>query len=149
MNMATLKTIDVSTLPKQSSFSVTKGNGQRQLAVFTDPDCPFCKSLETTLASVNDITIHYYLFPLPMHQDAKRKATAIWCSGNRAEAWANFIASGKVPDSPACDNPVEGNIAFAEKNGISGTPTLIALASGKTLPGAVPKATLEAFLDNK
>jgi len=33
-------------LPLDQSFTVVKGKGERRLAVFTDPDCPFCRRLK-------------------------------------------------------------------------------------------------------
>ena len=37
--------LDWNKLPFNDAIKVVKGNGKRQIAVFTDPNCPFCKQL--------------------------------------------------------------------------------------------------------
>ena len=44
-----------------------------------------------------------------------------------------------------CDNPIERNIALAERLGFNGTPTVI-LEDGSVLPGAPSAAKLEELM---
>lgn len=37
--------VEFATLPLKDAIKVVKGTGSRQFAVFTDPDCPYCKKL--------------------------------------------------------------------------------------------------------
>ncbi|MBU3745356.1 MAG: hypothetical protein FGM61_12575, partial [Sediminibacterium sp.] len=76
--MQKLMAMPWSSLPLEASFKMVKGKGSRKLAVFSDPDCPYCKRLEKELEAVSDVTIHTFLFPLPSHPNAPAKAHAVW-----------------------------------------------------------------------
>lgn len=150
-----LAKVDWSALPMENSIRFVNGKGERVLAVFSDPDCPYCKKLEAELARLDNATL--YLFPFPiqsLHPNAVAKSTAIWCSKDRAQAWRDALAGEKVAGSVAtsvatkgdCENPITANVALAERLGINGTPTLIA-KDGRLLPGAVSAERISAWLD--
>jgi thiol:disulfide interchange protein DsbC len=145
--LAALTRIDFSTLPLDKAIKTVKGNGSRKLAIFSDPDCPYCKRLEEdTLAKVNNVTIYTFLCPLDQHTDAARKAGVIWCAPDRARAWNDWMQSGKLPaNAGTCANPIQANLALGKKLGVSATPTLI-LAQGDVVPGAIGREALEAKL---
>jgi len=44
--MDALNRADFSALPLQDAIKTVRGNGQKVVAVFSDPDCPYCKKLE-------------------------------------------------------------------------------------------------------
>ena len=56
--------IDPKQLPLADAFDVKHGNGKRELYLFEDPDCPFCKKFEQELPKINDVTLHVFLYPL-------------------------------------------------------------------------------------
>ncbi|MBB5470938.1 hypothetical protein OKW30_001908 [Paraburkholderia sp. Clong3] len=56
--------IEFASLPVQDALKQVKGNGARKIAVFADPDCGYCKQLETTLEDVGNITVYTFLFPV-------------------------------------------------------------------------------------
>jgi thiol:disulfide interchange protein DsbC len=122
-----LTTIKFNELPLQNAIEVKKGSGAYKFAVFSDPDCPFCKTLETGLAKtgVTDYTAYIFLYPLKdLHPDAASKSESIWCSKDKAEAWNNFMVKNVAPEKAVCDNPLSVNEALAEKIGVFGTPTI-------------------------
>src|SRR5215469_12844876 len=49
--------IDFASLPFNNAVKVVKGDGSRKIAVFSDPNCPYCRQLETTLKSMDNITV--------------------------------------------------------------------------------------------
>jgi thiol:disulfide interchange protein DsbC len=142
-------TIDFATLPLDKAIKTVKGNGGRTMAVFSDPDCPFCKELEKELVSVDNVTIYTFLFPITdLHPDAGNKARAIWCSADRARTWADWMHDGKAATAPAdaCKAEVIADInELGKKLRISSTPTTF-LADGKRIGGTVPAADLEQAL---
>jgi thiol:disulfide interchange protein DsbC len=142
-----LTAIPFDSLPFDSAIKTVRGNGSRKVAVFSDPDCPYCKRLEKELASVNDVTIYTFLYPIPsLHPNAAEKAKAVWCSADRQKAWDDLMLRGTAPAAPAtCANPVDKLMALGEKHRIFGTPTLI-FPDGTVVPGAVPLAQLEKML---
>lgn len=141
------KRVDVKTLPLGDAIKIVKGDGTRVLYLWSDPDCPFCKQLEETLAAVSNVTVYVYLMPLDgIHPDATRKAKAIWCSTDRAAAWTDLMLHGKSPTaSPNCDTPIERNLALGKSIGATGTPTMLN-ALGDVNVGRLPLDRLERFL---
>jgi thiol:disulfide interchange protein DsbC len=146
--LAQLTRIDWAHLPLANAIKTVKGNGKRQLAVFSDPDCPYCKSLETSLEKLDNVTIYTFLFPLAsLHPQSEAKAIAIWCSKNPSSAWHQWMVKAEEPKASVagCISPIKDNVALGQKLGILGTPTLIA-PDGSTKPGAVPIEQIEAWL---
>ena len=131
-------------LPLESAFKTVRGNGKRLLAVFSDPNCPYCKRFEKTLADVTDITIHTFLYPI-LSQDSHDKAKAVWCSADKVKAWDELMLNGVVPVAARCDTPIEKILELGRKYRINGTPTLV-FASGERVPGAISAEQLEKLL---
>ena len=52
--LAETNRIDFASLPFANAVKVVKGNGARRIAVFSDPNCPYCKQLETSLKSIDN-----------------------------------------------------------------------------------------------
>jgi thiol:disulfide interchange protein DsbC len=144
--------IDFSTLPFDKAIKTVKGNGSRKVAVFADPDCPYCKHLEKELASVNNVTIYTFLYPLSeLHPDAQARARAIWCSKDRSKAWTEWMASGRDVSAPGdqCKaDPIADLRALGIKLRINSTPTLV-FSNGQRTSGALPAAQLESRLEGK
>lgn len=130
-----------------NAIKTVKGDGSRVLAVFSDPDCPYCKRLEGELARMDNVTIYTFLYPLEsLHPEAKTKSVAVWCSPDRQLAWTQAVLTGTVPKLVACNNPVNDNLVLGSALGVVGTPTLIAM-DGRILPGAVPAEKLDQWLN--
>lgn len=141
--------IEFASLPLLDAIKTVRGKGTRKLAVFSDPDCPYCKRLEASLEKIEDVTIYTFLYPLEgLHPDAKRKSIAVWCSKNPSASWSAMMLKNEVPDAKCDNHPIERIAKYAQDNGINGTPTLI-FESGKSLPGAAPAERIEALLGEK
>ena len=145
--MNQLMKINFNSLPFDQAIKWVKGDGSRKLAVFTDPDCPFCRKLEPELAKLNNVTLYLFPYPIPsLHPGSEKIAEQIWCSADRIKAWNDYMLKGIAPTaSPNCPNPVKKNMALGEKLGISGTPTLF-FANGQRIPGLVPAEQLDRLL---
>lgn len=138
--------LEFGALPLSDALVSVKGKGTVKIAVFSDPDCPYCKDLEKKLKAVDDITVYTFLMPLVgLHPDAKRKAVAVWCAKDRQKAWDNWMNLALQPGTAECkDHPIDRNLALAERYGIAGTPTIV-LENGTVIPG-LPRGDLkEAF----
>jgi thiol:disulfide interchange protein DsbC len=131
-------------LPLADAIRTVRGTGARKLAVFSDPNCPYCRKLEAELAGLDDVTLYTFLVPF----QGEARPIAIWCAPDRAEAWrrlmldndATLLASGT-----ACEHPIDRNLALAHRLGVYATPTLI-WADGSRTEGAVGRSVLEARL---
>lgn len=143
-----LNSIDFRSLPFEKAIKVVRGTGAREIAVFTDPDCPYCKGLEKELAGVTDVTIYTFLYPLTtIHPQAAEKARAIWCSPDRAAAWTQWMLEDKAPQSGTCEgNPVDQLVELGQKLNVQGTPTLY-FGSGRRIVGGRPSKDLVELMD--
>jgi thiol:disulfide interchange protein DsbC len=137
--------VSFDSLPLDLAFKRVKGNGSRKLAIFSDPDCPYCARLEKELKSIDNVTIYTFLYPIDqLHPDAARKAKLIWCSVDPVKAWDQFFDSGVLPKNNGdCDNPVAATSALGQKLRVTATPTLV-FADGSVIPGALPAPRIEA-----
>jgi thiol:disulfide interchange protein DsbC len=145
---AALSKVSWNQLPLKNAIKEVRGTGARKLAVFTDPDCPFCKQLEQeSLASIDNVTIYTFLYPLTqLHPDAKHKAQQIWCSADPLKTWTAWMRDGVAPKGEGnCTTPIDSNLALGAKLGINGTPALV-FANGRMVAGALPKDQLEQAL---
>jgi len=145
--MQALSTVKFDSLPFDKAIALVKGNGERKIAVFSDPDCPFCKKLEQELAKIDNLTVYLFLMPIAeLHPNATGISKDIWCSEDRAKAWSAYMLEGKKPEGgKVCDTPIDAIASLTSELGIAGTPAIV-LADGRRLDGALPAAKLEAML---
>ncbi len=142
-----LNKINLAILPFDKAIKIVKGDGSRQLVIFEDPLCPYCKSLEASLLDVTNITIHVFLYPLEnLHPGASVLSRDIWCSNDRAVAWSEWMTLQKRPVSNVCDSaPVIELAELANKLKINSTPTLI-FADGVRQSGSLTADKIEQRL---
>lgn len=147
-----LSRTDFAKLPFDQAIKIVKGNGSRKVAVFSDPDCPYCKKLERdTLAKVDNVTVYTFLLPLTqLHPDAEHKAGLLWCAQDKPKAWQEWMLEGKLPqnDGACANNPVATLNGLAMKLGVSATPTMV-FESGEVSAGAMDADEFESKLTAK
>lgn len=136
--------IDFNTLPLNLAVKKVKGNGQRKMAYFTDPNCGFCRKLEKELSQVNDVTL--YLFMYPIFQGSAEIVRNVHCAKDPVKAWDALMLKGKAPATASCKTPTDQVMALAKKLRVNGTPNLI-FADGTQVPGYLPAAELEKHLN--
>lgn len=140
--------IDFASLPLESAIKEVRGNGKLKVAVFSDPDCPYCKRLEREFAKMTDITVYTFLMPIKsLHPGAVKRSEQIWCQSDRTAAWTQWMREGRMPNKAAsCGNPVAETVSLGEQLGFTGTPTLV-FPNGKIQPGYAPAAQLQKILE--
>ncbi|RMG91653.1 MAG: DsbC family protein [Zetaproteobacteria bacterium] len=128
--------IDWKRLPLDLAIVSGDPKAPHKLAVFTDPDCPYCKRLEALLKDLKGVRVYTFLYPLTqLHPDAWRKAQAIWCSKDRHDTLVKTMLEGIDPGHATCAHPLDRIGKLGDELGISGTPTLIA-GDGRRMAGA-------------
>jgi thiol:disulfide interchange protein DsbC len=131
-------------LPFELAMKQVKGDGSRQLAIFEDPNCGYCKVLRKSLGEIDNLTV--YTFPLPiLSPDSTQKVKNVWCAKDRAATWDDWMLKGKVPPTIDCEVPIEQMLALGKKLMVRGTPALF-FADGSRVGGAIPKAEIEKRL---
>jgi thiol:disulfide interchange protein DsbC len=149
-NLTTKRQEDVnrikwSELPQAQAFKVVRGNGSRQIAVFSDPNCGYCKRLEKTLQQLDNVTIYNYLIPI-LSADSALKSKQIWCAADQQKVWNDWMLNNLGPSGKSdCANPIDKNLTLAKNYGINGTPTIF-FTDGSRFPGAVQLADIEKKL---
>ena len=146
-----LNRIDWKILPLKNAIVSGDPKGV-PVAVFTDPDCPFCRDLEKELVKVKGVKVYTFLYPLEsIHKHARAKSEAIWCAKDQHKALLDVMLDNKQAGdikSKACANPIGENITLGESLNINGTPTLIA-GDGRKHAGSFSAEKLEKWVKQK
>ena len=101
-------------LSQANALKVVRGNGSRQLAVFSDPNCGYCKRLEKSMQQLDNVTIYTYLIPI-LSPDSAQKSKQMWCSSDPQKAYIDWMINGITPSGKAdCTTPLDKNMAFAK-----------------------------------
>jgi len=130
--------VDYSTLRKADA--VKMGKGERSIAVFTDPDCPYCRKMHAFWEGREDVTRYIFLNPLDMHPDAVKKATFILASADTEKALFEVFSGQLDNNREKLDKKYDdkGRLkeqkAFTEKLRVDGTPSY--WINGVFVPGA-------------
>ena len=139
--------IKFSDLPLELAVKTVKGNGKRVIALFEDPNCPYCKRLhQQALKAVDNTTVYTFLYNVITPESAA-KSKNIWCAPDRNLALEEWMVDGKTPAGAAADcvNPNEPVLALGSKLHVSSTPTIF-FADGTRISGAPDGPGLEARL---
>lgn len=143
-----LTAFDFSKLPLKDAIVIKQGNGARKMAVFGDPNCGYCKRFERDVASLRNVTVYTFLYPI-LGADSTAKSRDIWCAKDPAKAWRDWMINGTLPASTAgarCDAAaLERNTELGRKHRVQGTPAAV-FEDGSRAPGAVSADELEKRL---
>ena len=133
-----LATIKFADLPLDLAIKQVRGSGKRTVAIFSDPNCPYCRTLDRALMREENITIYTFLYPI-LRADSPDKARAIWCAPDRAKAYYDLMLNGKDPAVAAgCSAPLDKWLSLGQKIGVRATPTSFA-TNGQRVLGARPE----------
>ncbi len=141
-----LTAVNVKEIPLDLAIRKVRGNGKRQLIVFSDPMCPYCQQLERELEKINNVTVYVMLYPIEIKfKGSTELSKQIWCSSDRAKAWDDWMLRKVAPAAkPGCKDPIARIEQVGTKLNINNTPTLI-FADGGIIPGKVPPAQIEKY----
>ncbi len=141
-----LSAIDWNQLPFPWAVTTRRGDGRRQIAIFSDPNCPFCQKFEKDLAAVDDITVHIFMWPV-IKPESVRQTKSVWCSKDRVKAWNDLMLKRVEPTAPTdCDNPIDELVTLGRRLGATSTPTWF-LPNGEKYVGAQPMSEVVPLLD--
>ena len=136
--------IDINSLPLELAIKAVRGNGQRKLVVFSDPNCGYCKRLEKELLGITNVTIYTILYPIL--KGSKELSKAVWCATDRLKTWNDLMLRTIPPIGVNCNAPLSKLIQIGQKHNFNSTPTLI-FADGSVVLGMIPAEIIEKKLD--
>jgi len=136
-----------SSLPLELAIVSGDPKAKRAIAIFTDPDCPFCRRLERELKKTSGIKVYSLLFPLErIHPNARRHAEAIWCAKDRRQAMERVMLEGADLSPPkGCKAPIDRILRTGMRLGVTGTPTIVA-DDGRMHAGFMTAEELQRWL---
>ena len=143
---AALPKVKFADLPLNSAIKIVRGNGKRQMAIFEDPNCIYCKRLEKSVSALNDVTVYVFLYPV-LGDDSVAKAKTIWCAKDPGKTWTAWMEDGTpLGTSPSCTTTsIDQNVALGGKLQVTGTPTIF-FANGRRVPGAISQDDINKLL---
>ena len=140
--------VDFASLPLQLALKIVRGDGSRPIAIFEDPNCPYCKRLEREIRTLNNTTIYVFLYPI-LSDDSVNKSTRVWCSKDPSAAWSKLMIDGQALDNApeGCKTPISDVLALGQRLSVTGTPTLV-FADGRRAPGVIPIDQVEQMMNS-
>ena len=132
-----LNKVSFADLPLEMALKKVRGDGKRVIAVFSDPNCGYCKRLEENLKEVDNVTIYTFMYNI-LSEDSARKSKNIWCAADKVKAWEDWMLNGKqaAPAADKCADPGARVYELGQKLKISGTPTIV-FSDGTRVTGAI------------
>lgn len=137
---------DWSLLPLSDAIKI--GSGDKKLAIFDDPDCPYCRQFHAQIPKLKESGVEMYIFLTPikqLHPLAYDKSVTIWCNHNREKALADVMTGEKDLPKVACLNPIDRNLALMRSIKVLGTPTMFTNTGKKIEGNAKVEKIMEAF----
>ena len=98
------------------------------------------------IAQRADIAFYLKLYPLRGHQDSYWKSKSIVCEKSVRLLEENFERK-PIPKTECSTQEIDNTIKFAEKNGITGTPTMV-LPDGSLYLGQIDADKLIKLIDD-
>ncbi len=140
---------DVSKLMSVNSVLIGNPKASKQIFVFSDPDCPFCRAMHAELLQLvadMDIAVYIKPFPADIHPGAYEKSQTI-LEMNSLEILNKAFAGEEIPHPKDVNNKsaIEDVIGLAKSLGIKGTPAIL-LPNGKIEVGFRNVASLKKML---
>lgn len=141
-----LNRVDFTELPLEHAIKQVKGDGSREIVVFEDPNCIYCKRLHETFAEIDDLTVHTLMFPI-LAPDSRTIAEHVWCSEDAAQVWSDWMLEEKQPAEVNCEAPIDDFLKLGMSLGVQGTPAIY-FQDGSRINGWMPADKLEAKLQS-
>lgn len=132
--------------PYQDAVKQVFGKGEREVIVFSDANCTYCRMMEKAYAEVGNLTVWTFIVPMLRGEENARE---IVCSKDRSKAWHEWMGQGIRPvvSVAGCDTSVlQRNLALAHRYNVTAAPTFF-FKSGDRSTGAMPSYQLNKILE--
>lgn len=132
INLSKMKTLNLDEL---ATFKV--GKGSKEVAIFVDPECPYCIKLMQQMPALYDkYTFRLVVTPL-LGNESGASARKIWCADRKAGLEALMTKTAAKLENKDCDmKPLQKSLITSQMFGIEAVPYVIA-PNGVTGKGMV------------
>jgi thiol:disulfide interchange protein DsbC len=138
-----LNAIRFQDLPLELALKTVRGKGTRQVAVFEDPNCSYCKRFRKTLLETDDATIYTFVLAM-LGPDSLSKTRQLLCAADKNRAWDDWMLRNRLPNNDGnCNAPAERLQDLGKRLNVTGTPTII-FGDGTRAAGAISPSSFEA-----
>jgi thiol:disulfide interchange protein DsbC len=135
-------------VPESTMVVFSPPNPKYTVTVFTDVDCPYCRTLHSQIDEYNrlGVKVRYVFFPRTgPNTESWYKAEQVWCSSDRKAALTQ-AKLGKPLEAKICPNtPIAQDYELGKQIGLEGTPGIV-LPNGTMIGGYMPPDKLLAEL---
>jgi thiol:disulfide interchange protein DsbC len=110
------------------------------ITVFTDVDCPYCRTLHSQIAEYNRLgmKVRYMFFPRTgPDTESWHKAEQIWCSTDRKAALTQAKLGQPIAGKTCANTPVAQEYQLGKEIGLEGTPGIVT-SNGTMIGGYLP-----------
>ena len=131
-----------------SEFNNSDQGAVREIAVFEDPNCGYCRKFRRSLSKIENLRVYTFLYPI-LGDSSVTISKNVWCSENPSQTWDELMLNDVEPsdiDAISCKFNLDSFLAIGKNLGIQATPTIF-LSSGERLRGAVSEDRLREKLD--
>ena len=152
-------------IPTEGALRYVFGNGQRQIVVFSDPECPYCQALEFMFETNKDnLNATVLIVPYPiesLHPQAEAKSKYLLCTQDPEKSWRDWMLTSAAAMSKnqapsweawAARNPSKAGCAradlvakvkaYGQEYGFNQTPILM-FSNGMPFLGMIERGELE------
>ncbi len=145
------KKVEFAKIPLNNALTMGNRLAPLKVAVFTDPDCPYCGALHREMEKViqerKDIAFYIFLYPLAMHKDAYWKSKSIACQKS-LKMLEDAFGHKEIPKTDCNSREIDDNIKLGQSLGITGTPSII-FPDGRMHSGVMPAKQIIDLLQEK
>lgn len=120
------KVSDLTSVAKKLTYG--KGSKKYEFLMFTDPECPYCKTAEEYFEK-QDVDLHIVFKPLDFHKNAKDWSLKALSSKNLKQALID-LKQGKIPEveiTEKAKNELMKMEELSTKLKVDGTPKIIVI----------------------
>lgn len=138
----------IDTIKEEDMIVFSPENTKRQITVFTDVDCAYCRKLHKEVPTLveNGVKVRYVWFPRAgIGTPSYDKAVGVWCADNQQVAMDDAKLNNKFSEIKCEPNPVKSHYEIGHLVGVQGTPTIV-LEDGSIIGGYLPSKQLIARL---
>ncbi|ELY3469340.1 thioredoxin fold domain-containing protein [Cronobacter universalis] len=122
----------IKALPALQPITFKSAHETHQVLVFIDNQCVYCTNVVKNVTKYTDagLTMSFLtIAPDSIHDSVIADMARVWCSPDKQKSLKNAMA-GFLPDNDAtaeCEKLINAQSAFAIKNGVEVTPTMVVL----------------------